>query len=238
MIRFIILVPHMIISTTLCLLTLCLSGIFNPYSQFNNNLFYYWSKLILFNAGVKLNITGLENIDRSHGYILTSNHTHLLDIPVLCVASKLGLRFAAKKELFNIPVFGQALALIGMVKIDRGKTQNALKNLKKIETKINQGVTLAIFPEGTRNRKGKEMLPFKKGAFMMSINTHQPLLPVSVNKSNTILQGFKLIPGQIDVHFHPPIDPAHYGLEKRKEFMDITRTVIESKREYDDKNHS
>ena len=238
MIRSIILVPHLIISTTLCMILLVLFGLFNPYNKATNAFFYYWSKLVLLNAGVKLNVTGLENFDRSKGYIIAANHSHLLDIPVLCVASKLGIRFAAKKELFRIPIFGQALYLIGMVKIDRGRTKTALENLKKIEDKIEKGVTLAIFPEGTRNRTGKEMLKFKKGAFMMALNTHQPLLPVTVNGSNKILFGAILKAGTVDVHFHPTINPDDYGIEKRAEFMDKTREVIESKREYRDKNNT
>lgn len=232
MIRSFFLVLNIVISTSIALLLLLIFGLINPYSNTCKQIFYVWCQLILKISGIKIDCSGLDNFDSTRGYIVCSNHLHLFDIPILCVASKLNIKFAAKKELFKIPIFGQALHLIGMVRINRGNTKEALSSLKKAEDVIvNKHASLVIFPEGTRNRSGHGMLPFKKGAFMMALNTKQAILPASINGSNKILNGLRVKPRRVSIHFHPVIESTHYGIEKRKEFMTQTRKVIESKLE-------
>ncbi len=221
---------NLAISTTISLILLSVFGLINPYSKICQNIFYYWSLIALKLAGVKIDIHGLEHVDPNKGYVLCSNHLHIFDIPVLCVASKLNLRFAAKKELFKIPVFGQAITLIGMIKIDRGNSKEALKELKKVEEVIDKHkVAVGIFAEGTRNTSGRGLLEFKKGAFMMSMNTHQELLPVTVNGTNKILQGIRVKPRTVNIHFHAPVNPKQYPTEKRDQFMAEVRKTILSK---------
>ncbi|MCB0278090.1 MAG: 1-acyl-sn-glycerol-3-phosphate acyltransferase, partial [Calditrichaeota bacterium] len=225
MIRTLILLIDLFVTTTLAFLILIVFGLINPYGRVSQAVFYYWSLMIIKLSGVKIEISGLENYDRSKGYIVAANHKHLYDIPIICVASKLNIRFAAKVELFKIPIFGIAMQLAGMVKIDRGNNQKALDALKQAESAIKQGVSLVIFPEGTRNKGSEQMLPFKKGAFMMSINTGQDLLPVTVNRSNTILQGISVKPKTVSIHFHPPVSPKT-NMKKRDQFMKDVREII------------
>lgn len=232
MLRTMISIINIAITTTISLILLCVFGLINPYSNACKRIFYTWSAIALKLAGVKIEITGKENIDPSRGYVLCSNHLHLFDIPVLCVASKLNIRFAAKKELFKVPIFGQTLSLIGMVKIDRGNTGKALKALQQAEAAIGEHkIALSIFAEGTRNRSGKGLLPFKKGAFMMALNTKQAMLPVTLNGTNKVLHGMSLKPRTVHVHFHKPIEPETYTLETRQQFMSDVREIIESKLE-------
>ena len=228
MIRTILLVIDLAISTTIALIVLLFIGLINPYGKAANMVFYSWSWLIIKISGINLQIHGKENFQASKGYIVAANHRNIFDIPIICIASKLNIRFAAKVELFKIPIFGQAITLAGMVKIDRSNKDKALEELKKTEGVIKQGVSLVIFPEGTRNKEDKGLLPFKKGAFMMSMNTNQDLLPITVNKSNKILQGLSVKPITITIHFHKPVNPATYQ-GKRDQFMNDVRETILSK---------
>jgi 1-acyl-sn-glycerol-3-phosphate acyltransferase len=216
-------------TTTLSFFIILVAGLINPYSRFCNGVFFSWSWLLCKIAGLKFNVHGLENFDPNKGYVLCPNHRHLFDIPILCVTSKLNIKFAAKKQLFSIPIFGQTLSLIGMVKIDRENTKNAVAELKRAEELISKGVTLVIFPEGTRNKTPeKGMLPFKKGAFQMAINTHQSILPVTIIGSNGVLKGFSATPRTIDIYFHKPIEAKPY-INSREALVQLTRAQIESK---------
>jgi 1-acyl-sn-glycerol-3-phosphate acyltransferase len=230
MIRLIILVLEIVINTILSTIVLMIVGLFNPYSKLANLIFYQWSWLIIKISGVKLNVHGFENFDTDQPFIVAANHRHLFDIPILAIASKLNIKFAAKKELFKVPVFGLALKLIGTVKIDRANNKKALGVLKKIEAILRKhSVSLVIFPEGTRNKRGKGLTPFKKGAFMTSLNSGIPILPVSINGSDLILQSFRCKPREITVYFHKPIEPNSYELKDRTNFMNDTNKVILSK---------
>jgi len=117
-----------------------------------------------------------------------------------------------------------------MIKIDRSDKQKALAELKKTEIIIKNGVSLVLFPEGTRNVTKAPLLPFKKGAFMMSLNTKQDLLAITVNHSNNILQGWSIKPIAVNIHFHKPLSPALYE-NNRSQFMEDTRQNILSKLE-------
>lgn len=232
MIRALILAVDLVISTIIAFLLLLIFGLINPYSRICGGIFYVWSWLIIKISGIRIDVSGLDNIDPSIGYIVASNHLHLYDIPVIAAASGLNIRFAAKKELFKIPIFGQALYLCGMVRIDRGNTQSALQTLRKTESimKTHQ-VSVVLFPEGTRNRDGAGMLPFKKGAFMMALNTGLPMLPITINRTDSRLQGFSIKPGTVTMHIHPPMDPADYSLDTRQAFMNDLRATISAKLE-------
>lgn len=230
MFRLIIVYTVIAIATTLVFLSLLLFGLFfNRYGWFGKSMLTFWSHSVLLTSGVKLNVTGLENYDINESYIVASNHRHLYDIPVLAIATKLNLKFIAKKELFIIPVFGWVLALVGMVKIDRSNSTKAVASLKKAQEIADEHkISITVFPEGTRSKIG-ELLPFKKGTFMTSINTGIPLLPISIEGSDKVLVGFSCRPRTINVHIHKPIDPSNYDTSKRTEFMTDVREIIKSK---------
>lgn len=230
MIRLVILFFVLIVDTVFIFINTFLLGLFfNRYGNFGKFQLMFWSKWIVKVAGLKFNVTGTENYDPNESYVVASNHRHLFDIPVLARATKLNLKFIAKKELFRIPVFGWILYLVGMVKVDRKNSTKALESLKKAQKIAEEHkISLTVFPEGTRSKKDG-LLPFKKGAFMTSINTEIPLLPISVEGTDKILQGFKCKPRTINVHIHPPVDPKEYGVAKRNDFMKDVKKIIESK---------
>ena len=230
MLRLLIVYSVILIVTTIVFVMLLLFGLFfNCYGWFGKSLLKFWSSSVLLFSGVKLNVTGLENYDQNESYIVASNHRHLYDIPVLAIATKLNLKFIAKKELFRIPVFGWVLSLVGMIKIDRSNSTKAVASLKKAqEIAEEHKISITVFPEGTRSKIG-ELLPFKKGTFMTSINTGIPLLPISIEGSDKVLVGFKCKPRTINVHVHKPIDPKKYDASKRTEFMIDVRKIIQSK---------
>ncbi len=147
-----------------------------------------WSKSILFVSGIKGEVQGLANIDPSRSYIYMSNHRSNFDIPVLLGCLPIQFRWLAKAELFKIPIFGRAMLGAGYVRIDRSNRESAFKSIDEVAAKMKNGVSVMIFPEGTRSEDGN-LRPFKKGGFIMAVDSGVPIVPV-------ILQGTRLNHGQ------------------------------------------
>ncbi|MFC2135141.1 lysophospholipid acyltransferase family protein [Bacteroidota bacterium] len=176
--------------------------------------------LELLNVEVKM--SGLENLIEGPG-IIVSNHTSLVDI--ISLASFDGRKyFAAKKELFNSPffgeTFGQGLKAVGLPEVDRSNAREALKKMDeavemiKTENSISQTNTpadsayLVVFPEGTRSKsESYEMLQFKKTAFKLAVKHNIPIIPVaSYGARNIIKKGsFRIKPGTIYLKICEPI---------------------------------
>ena len=92
-----------------------------------------------------------------------------------------------KKELFKIPVFGWSLYASGTIKIDRSNRQRAIKSMNNALDRIKKGVSVVVFPEGTRSEDGK-IRDFKKGGFVLAIKGGIPIVPVSISGSRFILR--------------------------------------------------
>ncbi|HTP28383.1 MAG TPA: lysophospholipid acyltransferase family protein [Anaeromyxobacteraceae bacterium] len=115
---------------------------------------------------------------RRRAYVIAPNHQSFLDIFVLCNIHH-EWKWVAKKQLFKIPLFGWGLSLTGAISLDRGDLASAVKVMEKSRHYIEQGISVLIFPEGTRSEDGK-LLPFKPGAFKLAIETGAPVLPIAI----------------------------------------------------------
>jgi len=160
------------------------------------------SKTILFFSGIQVRTFG--TIDKSANMFIL-NHQSMLDIMVMEVASQgVDLAWVAKKELFEIPLYGLSLSLTDMIDINREDRQGIIKLLKDVKDRVSKGRVVTIFPEGTRNRKDT-FLPFKQGASIVA-NKHklrvQPVVLVnSVKRFDT--KSILASGGCVDVIFLP-----------------------------------
>ncbi|MDX1350465.1 MAG: lysophospholipid acyltransferase family protein, partial [Putridiphycobacter sp.] len=147
-----------------------------------------WAPFILFIVGIDLKVKGLENIDPQKNYIIMSNHTSYLDVPILLAAYPKNIYFVAKKELLRIPFFGWMMWLLGMIFIDRSNPRKSIKSMKIAALKLKKGKNVLVFPEGTFDDNGV-LLPFKKGTFHIAVKAKMSILPVA------IIGGHKIWPG-------------------------------------------
>jgi 1-acyl-sn-glycerol-3-phosphate acyltransferase len=124
------------------------------------------------------------------------------------------LRWVAKRELTRIPVFGWALRHTGHIIIDRSDHEQAIASLRAARKQMEEGISVMIFPEGTRGVTGQPLLPFKKGGFMLALETGFPIVPLAIRGSGRILPRGSLTPrrGHIEVVVGPPIPVA--GLDR------------------------
>lgn len=141
----------------------------------------WWARLWLRTAKCTIEVEGVENVDTSRSYVVVANHQSNFDVMACFGALPIPIRFLAKKELFNIPVFAQAMRAVGIVEVDRGGRAAAIASVnRQSKPVIERGHSLIIFPEGTRSYHG-ELQAFKKGAFAIAVAANMPLLPVSID---------------------------------------------------------
>lgn len=161
-----------------------------------------FSKVILLVSGIKLKVNGLEKIDRDKSYVFVSNHASYFDIPILMQAIPNNVRFIYKKSLSKIPIFGWGMYLGQYVPIDRENGREALKALRNAAQKIKKGISIVIFPEGTRTPDG-EIKDFKKGVFVLADEAKEDIVPVLIKGSYNIMPKgkFKIQSAEVEVTF-------------------------------------
>ena len=180
---------------------------------------------VLLISGIKLEVTGLENIDKDKTYVFVSNHSSQYDIVVLqkIIPNRMAMIF--KKELAKIPFFGWQLAMGPYVMIDRENYEKAMKSIEEAKEKMKkQNISIVVFAEGTRSKTG-EIQPFKRGAFRLATQVGYPIIPTTVIGSNKIMPKgtYKLRRGTIKVHFDQPIQSE--GIKTRQEEIDLMNRV-------------
>jgi len=166
-----------------------------------------YSAGILFISGVKVKTSGLKNIQGEGPFIFVSNHISQFDIIALQFTIPLKTGFVFKKELAKIPLFGWQLLTGPHIVIDRSNAENALKSIHKARHKMKaKGVSMILFPEGTRSRDG-ELQQFKRGAFHLASQVSYPIIPVTINDSDKLLPkgSLKINKGTINVNFSEPV---------------------------------
>ena len=189
-----------------------------------------WAATILRAAGVTVTSTGLERIDPDHSQIVVCNHQSWFDVLALFAAFPLSLRFVAKGELRSVPVFGRAIQQCGHIVIDRRNRRGAIESLRRAAQQLRErALHVVLFAEGTRSPTG-ELQPFKKGAFVLAIETRTPILPVSVTGSRAVMakHGYRIRQGAIEVRVGEPIAVDDFEIADRNTLRDRTwRAVVE-----------
>lgn len=189
-----------------------------------------WSGSLVKSAGIKISMKGTENIQMNKSCIYVSNHSSYMDIPVLINAIKTDLALIYKKELEKIPFFGPGMRRSPHVAIVRLHPKKAMRSIDEALDKLQDGVSILVFPEGTRSETG-ELQDFKRGAFMLASRSGRPIIPVSVKGTNRSMPKGSMLAGKSDVHIevHKPI--TDYKIEKptdEKELMNRVHEIIKS----------
>jgi 1-acyl-sn-glycerol-3-phosphate acyltransferase len=187
-----------------------------------------WARSILFLTRVKVSVKGLEHIDPRVPYLYMANHQSMFDILSLLAYLPVQFRWLAKKELFHIPVFGYSMARAGYISIDRSDRRSAHKSLLEAARKIAGGVSVVIFPEGSRSTDGR-IRPFKAGGFHLAIRSGRPIVPVVISGAREVMPKgrLRIRPGHICVSVNPPIDTTSYKDKAKKDLMERVHSIME-----------
>jgi 1-acyl-sn-glycerol-3-phosphate acyltransferase len=186
-----------------------------------------WGRSILFVSGVHVDVRGLENIPAGRSCILMANHQSNFDIPVLLGRLPVQFRWLAKQELFRIPIFGRGMRGCGYISIDRTNRKLAFESLNEAARKIREGVSVMIFPEGTRSADGR-IRPFKKGGFVLSVDAGVPIVPIVIHGTRSLMPKGSLMVRSQDIRMEilAPIDTAEYTRKTKDDLMEKVRTAI------------
>lgn len=203
-------------------------GLFDAHGKYVYLICRFWSWLFLAVGGVSLRVNGVNHIDPRRQYIFMVNHQSNLDIPVLFQSLPgFQLRWLAKKEILWVPFLGWAMWAARHIAVDRGDRNDAMGSLKKAQERMASGVSIAFFPEGTRSSDG-ELLPFKRGGFLLAIKTQTPIVPVTINGSGKILAkgDWRLRGGEIRVTVGTPVSIEGYGVKNLRALSARVRDLI------------
>ncbi|MFN2432931.1 MAG: lysophospholipid acyltransferase family protein [Gemmatimonadota bacterium] len=168
-----------------------------------------WAAAMLRLAGVELSARGTEHLRPGESYVVMPNHRSWFDIPVLFLAlAGRDVRWVGKKEIVPVPFFGWAFRVSRHVVIDRGDREKAVRAIRRAAALGGRGVSVLIFPEGTRSPT-PELLPLKKGGFHLAIEAGLPILPVAIEGTEWIMpkRAWRIRPGRVRVTFLAPEPP-------------------------------
>jgi len=165
-----------------------------------------WAHSVLFVCGVRVQVRGLEHLDRHQHYVFVSNHASLFDIPCILAGIPAQIRIVYKKELEKVPVFGWGLKAGPYIAIERGNSASAVRSLDLAAERIRRGSSVLLYAEGTRTRDGK-LQPFKRGAFNLAVKAGIPVAPLTINGSFNIMRKGSVVvhPGSVTLEVSRPI---------------------------------
>lgn len=135
----------------------------------------------------KIKVEGMEHVKKGHSYVVVSNHQSMLDIPLL-YQLPFNFKWVSKQEVFRIPIFGWVLWMHDDIAIKRGGASSAKGMVDKADKMLKRGVSVVIFPEGTRTKTGR-VNEFKPGTFIMAKRSKVEILPVVIDGTFNAFKG-------------------------------------------------
>jgi len=227
MIRTMIIVIFALPATVFFSSLTILASFITKNSDLPYNVTKTWAKFLLAVSRIKVTVKGLYNIRPDRSYIYMSNHQSNFDIPVALAYLPFKFRWVAKAELFKIPIFGSAMYKSGHINIDRSNRRAAYKSLKTAAKNIQEGISVLIYPEGTRSKDGN-IRPFKKGGFLLAVESGTPIVPVIIHGTWPIMPKNKIIikPGNVTIEIKAPIVTKDYNRKTKDELLEKVRNII------------
>lgn len=178
--------------------------------------------------GIKLEVTGLEQIDPDTTFVIMPNHLSLVDGPLMFIIYPRFMRVIAKQELFRIPILAQAMRIAEFIPVDRKGQEAGKKAIERAVQLIREKKqSFLIFPEGTRSRDG-QLQKFRRGGFYLALQSETPILPVSIVGSYELMSkgAFFTKRGSIKVAFHSPISISGHDESSMPRLIEAVRSVI------------
>ena len=188
---------------------------------------HFGARLALALAGIRYRVSGRENVPGT-AVVFCSNHESNVDPPVLFEALHHRLHILYKAELHKFPIMGTVFDVGGFIPIERHDRESAMRSIAKGAESLKAGNSFLIFPEGTRSRSG-DLLPFKKGGFIMAIQAQVPVVPVAISGGRAAMRkGSPFVrPVKVNVRIGSPVPTAGMTLDDRDELIARVRAEVQ-----------
>lgn len=180
-------------------------------------------------SGIRYRVIGAENLVQGRAAVYCANHQSNIDPPVLFTALHSQIHILYKAELNSVPVLGRVFRLGGFIPVDRRNREAAARSIEAGAASLRAGNPFLIFPEGTRS-KTEELLPFKKGGFVMALKAGAPIVPVAVSGGRAAMQkgSWFIQPAMVTVRIGEPIETAGRGVDSRDRLIVEVRSAIQA----------
>ncbi len=225
--RTVIVTMWVVLATILCASVVIVLSLFEEGDNLSHSAGRLWAKSILLVSGVKVTAEGLSHIQKHTSCIYMANHQSMFDILALFGYLPVQFRWLAKKELFRIPLFGHAMARVGYISIDRSNRRSAHKSLMEAAQKIAGGISVVIFPEGSRSQDGK-LKPFQPGGFHLAMLSGRPIVPITICGTYDVMPkgNLHITPGDVVISIKPAIKTIDYGKKDKKNIMGKVHSIM------------
>jgi len=166
----------------------------------------FWGFSFSLLSGIFYKIKNKNILQKDQPYIFVANHNSFLDSPAITLAIPNQFRALGKIEILKMPVFGLIFKYIGVI-VDRSSMESKRRSLRLVKEKLRKQIHVMIFPEGTMNSSGYDMLRFHEGAFLVAIETQTPIAPLVIKNTRKMLpkNSWRVKAGVVEVEFLEPI---------------------------------
>ena len=235
MIRFFCIILFLLLFSIISLpmyLIVNIIGHFSPMKKAKiSQSFVVWGfKMVLFASGTTLKAEGRENVPKDTPVLYIGNHRSYFDILLTYSRCPIRTGYIAKKEMEKIPLLSTWMRYLHCLFLDRKDIKQGLKTILTAVDKVKSGISICIFPEGTRNRNKDEldMLPFHEGSFKIATKAKCPIIPIAISNSADIFEAHfpKISPAKVVVEYGKPIYPDELSKEDKRHVGEYTQNVI------------
>jgi len=193
-----------------------------------DRLTQFWARAVLTLSGVRVRLIGGDRVDWSQPVVVVANHQSWFDVFALAAWLPGKGRFVAKHELGSIPIFGRAWKACGHISLDRSDRARAIASLRSVAERVrDENLAVILFPEGTRSVDGR-MQPFKKGAFVLALDTGVPVVPIGIAGSREVMPkgSFRIRSGEIELRIGEPLSVEGLDAEARGTLLAASEAAV------------
>ena len=237
MIRFIVCVIAVVIDFIIVLPIDIIGYIIGLFSQRAKNAYMKFMMawifaVVQFLSGAKVRYIGFEKIPTDRAVLFVANHESFFDV-ILTLTKLPGMvSFVAKKQFKKVPIFAQALSLYNTLFIDRDDIKQGLATILRAIENVKSGMSVFIFPEGTRSRDGK-MNEFKEGSMKIATKSGCPIVPIAISNTANVFENHfpKVKPVPVVIEILDPVLPEDFDKTQQKHLGKLCKERIEEVRD-------